>query len=81
MPLGKSGRVELVVGVKECSAVSPLVDQMELPKGVVVDQGFLLLPRTDEVGTAEELLSQECRGLLGTSQIDVDAELNSDQVC
>lgn len=47
MPLGKSGRVELVVGVKECSAVSPLVDQMELPKGVVVDQGFLLLPRTD----------------------------------
>lgn len=49
MLLGKSGRVEevVVVGVKECSAVSPLVDQMELPKGVVVDQGFLLLPRTD----------------------------------
>lgn len=48
MLLGKSGRVEeVVVVVKECSAVSPLVDQMELPKGVVVDQGFLLLPRTD----------------------------------
>lgn len=32
--------VELADGVKECKAVSTLVDQMELPNGMVVDHGL-----------------------------------------
>lgn len=38
---------EFVDGEKECKAESPLVDQMELPKGVVVDQGFRVFPKMD----------------------------------
>lgn len=39
--------VELVVGGKGCKAESALVDQMELPKGVVADQGFRAFPKSD----------------------------------
>ena len=39
--------VELVDGVNECRAESPLVDQMELPKGVVVDHGLRVFPKID----------------------------------
>ena len=39
--------VELVVEGKECKVESALVDQMELPKGVVVDQGLRAFPRSD----------------------------------
>lgn len=45
----RSGRaVELLVGgAKGCRAESALVDQMELLKGVVADQGLRLFPRSD----------------------------------
>lgn len=47
-PLTKLFRaVELVVAGKEFKAGSALVDQMELPNGVVVDQGLLVFPRSD----------------------------------
>lgn len=39
--------VELVVGEKGCKAESALVDQIELPKGVVADQGLRPFPRSD----------------------------------
>lgn len=39
--------VELLVGGKGFKAESALVDQMELPKGVVVDQGLRVVPRSD----------------------------------
>lgn len=39
--------VELVAGGKGCKAESALVDQMELPKGVVADQGLRAFPRRD----------------------------------
>lgn len=75
--------VELVVGGKGCKAESALVDQMELPKGVVADQGLRAFPRSDAVGAVGELelLGQECRdSLLGMSQMD-EAEGNSGQLC
>lgn len=47
-PLTKSVRaVELVVAGKGFKAESALADQMELPNGVVVDQGLLVFPRSD----------------------------------
>lgn len=47
-PLTKSLRaVELVVAGKGFKAESALVDQMELPNGVVVDQGLLVFPKRD----------------------------------
>lgn len=47
-PLTKSVRaVELVVAGKGFKAESALVDQMELPNGLVVDQGLLVFPRSD----------------------------------
>lgn len=76
--------VELVVGVKGCKAESALVDQMELPKGVVVDQGLRVLPRSDAVGAVGELelLGQECReSVLGMSQMDEATGVNSGQLC
>lgn len=46
--LTKSVRaVELVVAGKGFKAESALVDQMEVPNGVVVDQGLLAFPRSD----------------------------------
>lgn len=39
--------VGLVVGEKGCKAESALVDQIELPKGVVADQGLRPFPRSD----------------------------------
>lgn len=39
--------VELVDGGKECKAESPLVDQMELLNGVVVDHGLREFPKID----------------------------------
>lgn len=39
--------VELVDGAKECKAESPLVDQMELPNGVVADHGLRVFPKID----------------------------------
>lgn len=39
--------VEVVVGGKGFKAGSALVDQMELPKGVVVDHGLRPFPRSD----------------------------------
>lgn len=39
--------VVLVVGTKGCKAESALVDQMELLKGVGVDQGLRVFPRSD----------------------------------
>lgn len=38
---------ELVGGAKGCRAGSAFVDQMELLKGVVADQGLRLFPRRD----------------------------------
>lgn len=47
-PLTRSGSgVELVVAGKGFKAESAPVDQMELPNGVVVDQGLLVFPRSD----------------------------------
>lgn len=47
-PLTKSVRaVELVAAGKGFKAESALVDQMELPNGMVVDQGLLVFPRSD----------------------------------
>lgn len=43
----RSVRVVLGGGEKGCSAGSALVDQMELPKGVVVDQGLRPFSRSD----------------------------------
>lgn len=65
------------------SAESALVDQMELPKGVVVDHGLRPPPRREEVGAVGELelLGHECReSLVGVSQME-EAELNSGQLC
>lgn len=46
--LTKSVRAaELVVAGKGFKAESALVDQMEFPNGVVVDQGLLVFPRSD----------------------------------
>lgn len=46
--LTRSVRVaELVVGGNGCKAESALVDQMELLKGVVADQGLRAFPRND----------------------------------
>lgn len=46
--LTKSVRVaEFVVGGKWCNVESGLVDQMELPNGVVADQGLRAFPRSD----------------------------------
>lgn len=39
--------VELVVGGKGFKVESALVDQMELPKGAVADQGLREFPRSD----------------------------------
>lgn len=39
--------VVLVVEGKGFKAESALVDQMELPKGVAVDQGLRVFPRSD----------------------------------
>lgn len=44
----RSGRVVvLLAGAKGCKAESALVDQMELPKGAVADQGLRAFPRSD----------------------------------
>lgn len=84
--LTNSGRVvELVVGGKECNAESAFVDQMELPNGVVADQGFRVLPRSDAVGAVgePEVLGQEFgETLLGMSQMDAEGTaVNSGQLC
>lgn len=56
-PLTKSGRaVELVVAGKGFKAESALVDQMEFPNGVVVDQGLLVFPRSDWKRKIREVL-------------------------
>lgn len=76
--------VVLVVGANGCKAESALVDQMELPKGVVVDQGLRVFPRSDAVGAVGELelLGQECReSVLGMSQMDEGTVVNSGQLC
>lgn len=76
---------EPVVGEKGFKAESALVDQMELPKGVVVDHGLEPFPRSDAVGAVGELelLGQECRGsLLCISQMEGgETVVNSDQLC
>lgn len=46
-------RAEEVTVAKECREGSPLVDQMELLKGMLVDQGLLVAPRIEVVGAAE----------------------------
>lgn len=76
--------VELVGGAKGCKAESALVDQMELPKGVVADQGLRVFPRSDAVGAVGELelLGQECRvSLLGMSHMEEGTVGNSGQLC
>lgn len=74
----------MVGGGKGCNAESALVDQMELPNGVVADQGLWVFPRSDAVGAVGELelLGQECRdSLLGMSQIEDGTVVNSGQLC
>lgn len=78
--------VEVVVGGKGFKAGSALVDQMELPKGVVVDHGLRPFPRSDVVEAGVELgvLVQECRGSvgLGMSQMEEGTVVvNSGQLC
>lgn len=70
-------------GGNGCSAESALVDQMELLKGVVADQGLRPEPSREAVGVVgeAELLGHECReSLVGVSQME-EAELNSGQLC
>lgn len=59
--LTKSVRAaELVVAGKGFKAESALVDQMEFPNGVVVDQGLLVFPRSDWGGKKREKRLCKC---------------------
>lgn len=81
--LTKSVRaVELVVAGKGFKAESAPVDQMELPNGLVVDQGLLVFPRSDwkERGKKKKMykcimftgnieIKEKCRLLLQLGQL------------
>lgn len=70
-PLTKSVRaVELVVAGKEFKAESAPVDQMELPNGVVVDQGLLVFPRSDwKEGKKKKKKFYKCSMVTGNIEI------------